>query len=107
MASPWSAPAWMKASGTLNGGQLKSGGQYLLTLAEYFVRFVKAYEQLGIRIDTLTLQNEPEHSTNGYPTMNMPWDVQRDLVILLGRRFAQEGITTEIVVFDHNWDMTW
>jgi len=107
MASPWSAPAWMKASGTLNGGQLKSGGQYLSTLAEYFVRFVKAYEQLGIEIDTLTLQNEPEHSTNGYPTMNMPWNVQRDLVILLGRRFAQEGITTEIVVFDHNWDMTW
>jgi glucosylceramidase len=107
MASPWSAPAWMKESGTLNGGQLKTGDQYLTALAEFFVRFVKSYEALGIHIDTVTLQNEPEHSTSGYPTMSMPWDVQRDAVIKLGRRFAEEGITTEIVILDHNWDLTW
>jgi glucosylceramidase len=107
MASPWSAPAWMKESETLNGGQLKTGNQYLTALAEFFVRFVKAYEALGIHIDTLTVQNEPAYSTSGYPTMYMPWNVQRDLLLVLGPRFAEEGITTEIVIWDHNWDLTW
>ena len=108
MASPWSAPAWMKDNGSLNGGSLKSGAAYLQALAEYFVRFVKAYQSQGITIDTITLQNEPEHATSGYPTMAMPWNVQRDLIRdYLGPLFRQEGITTEIIIWDHNWDATW
>jgi len=108
MASPWSAPGWMKDTNSLYGGQLKSGSQYLQSLAEYFVRFVKAYAAEGITIDTITLQNEPEHQTNGYPTMHMPWDVQRDLIRYhLGPRFQQEGISTQIIIWDHNWDATW
>jgi glucosylceramidase len=107
MASPWSAPAWMKSSGTLNGGQLKTGVEYLSTLAEFFVRFIRAYEAEGIAIDALTVQNEPEHSTTGYPTMLMPWNIERDLINLLGPRFQQEGITTQIIIWDHNWDATW
>ena len=97
----------MKTTETLNGGQLKSGTEYLTTLAEFFVRFVESYESLGIHIDALTVQNEPEHSNVGYPTMAMPWNVQRDLIKLLGLRFAEESITTEIVIWDHNWDATW
>lgn len=108
MASPWSAPAWMKDTWTMYGGQIKSGSNYLATLAEYFVQFIRAYQAEGINIDTITLQNEPEHSTTGYPTMLMPWDVQRDLIAYhVGPRFRQEGITTEIVIWDHNWDANW
>jgi glucosylceramidase len=97
----------MKSTSSLYGGQLKSGTAYLNSLAEFFVRFIRAYQGLGINIDALTVQNEPEHQTPGYPTMNMPWDVQRDLIKILGRRFAEEGITTEIIIWDHNWDATW
>jgi len=108
LASPWSAPAWMKASGTLYGGELKAGGTYHAALADLFVRFLKAYRDEGIIIDTLTLQNEPEYSTDGYLTMRMPWDVQRDIIRWhLGPKLQEEGITTEILIWDHNWDNAW
>lgn len=38
LATPWSAPAWMKTSGALGGGSLKDESQYLEALAEYFLR---------------------------------------------------------------------
>jgi glucosylceramidase len=108
MASPWSAPAWMKMSGTLYGGEIKSGGQYHAAMADFFVRFIRAYQAEGIQIDTITLQNEPEHQTTGYMTMRMPWEAQRDIIRYhLGPRFRSEGITTGIVIWDHNWDGTW
>jgi len=108
MASPWTAPAWMKESNTMYGGYLKSGGTYHGAIADYFIRFIRAYQAEGITIDTLTLQNEPEHDTPGYPTMRMPWDVQRDIIRWhLGPRFRNEGINTEIIIWDHNWDGAW
>uniref|UniRef100_A0A131Z3G7 Glucosylceramidase n=1 Tax=Rhipicephalus appendiculatus TaxID=34631 RepID=A0A131Z3G7_RHIAP len=60
--SPWSSPAWMKTSNKLEGrGYLrgKPGGPFYKTWAAYFVRFVQAYERLGIPIWGLTVQNEP------------------------------------------------
>jgi len=108
MASPWSAPAWMKVSNTLYGGQMKAGGQYHGAYADYFVRYIQAYQAEGIKIDTITLQNEPEHEVGGYMTMSMPWDVQRDIIRWhLGPKFRENGITTEIIIWDHNWDNAW
>jgi O-glycosyl hydrolase len=37
----------------------------------YFVKFVGAYEQNGIPINDLSVQNEPLFQTSGYPTMFM------------------------------------
>lgn len=108
MASPWSAPAWMKNSRTLYGGTIRSESQYLASYAEYFVRFIRHYQAEGIRIDTVTLQNEPQYSTGGYPTMLMPWEVQRDFIRYhVGPRFRQEGFSTQIIIWDHNWDGSW
>jgi len=57
-ASPWSPPAWMKTNGEmLHGGRLKP--EYRAAWAQYFVRFVQAYEQEGVPIWGLTVQNEP------------------------------------------------
>jgi len=108
MASPWTAPGWMKDTNSLYGGTIKGDSQYLASLAEYFVRFIRAYQAEGINIDTITLQNEPEHQTTGYPTMRMPWETQRDLIRYhIGPRFQQEGISTQIIIWDHNWDAAW
>jgi len=108
MATPWTAPAWMKASNTQYGGEMKPGGQYHGSYADYFVRFIRAYQAEGINIDTLTLQNEPEHTTGGYPSMRMSWVIQRDIIRYhLGPKFRQEGITTEILIWDHNWSGAW
>ena len=53
MATPWSPPAWMKQTWTLNGGELKEGGTYHGAFADYLIRFIRAYEAEGITIDTL------------------------------------------------------
>lgn len=59
LASPWSPPAFMKTNGDMNhGGRLKK--EYYRTWAEYVVRYIKAYAKEGIRIEAVTVQNEPE-----------------------------------------------
>jgi glucosylceramidase len=104
MASPWSAPAWMKDSGTLNGGKLKNDDAIYEAYANYFVRFIKSYAADGVQIDAVTLQNEPHHTSNDYPTMRMEPADQARLAKLIGEKFKAEKIETKIIVWDHNWD---
>jgi O-glycosyl hydrolase len=104
MGSPWSAPAWMKTNNSMTGGSLLAGneGSYAL----YLAKFIQAYEEAGLPIDAITLQNEPLH-TSSYPTMSMSATQQTNIIKNnLGPLFASEGITTKIVGYDHNWDNT-
>ena len=60
--SPWAAPAWMKTNGKMQGaGTLKgvAGDKYHKAWALYFAKFLKAYEDKGVKIWGLTVQNEP------------------------------------------------
>ncbi len=102
MATPWSPPAWMKSNGSLNGGSLNTDayGPY----AQYFVKFIQAYQAAGLSIDTVTLQNEPQNASGTIPSMSFAANEEADFVATaLGPAFAQAGITTKIVVYDHNW----
>lgn len=61
LANPWSAPPWMKANQAFdsfgpNGTVL---AQYYPALAQYFVRFIQAYQAEGVPIDAITPMNEP------------------------------------------------
>lgn len=104
MGSPWSAPAWMKAPQTLNGGSLQP--EYYSAYADYFVRFVQSYDEEGITINAITPQNEPRHTTDSYPTMAMSAEAQATFVRdHLGPAFAEAGLETRILIWDHNWDM--
>ncbi|MCC7206877.1 MAG: glycosyl hydrolase [Anaerolineae bacterium] len=104
MASPWSAPAWMKDGGQFHGGPLLS--EHYAAFAEYLVRFVQAYGEHGIWIDTLTPQNEPLHSSDSYPTMLMSPDAQAELVRdHLGPALREMDPATRLIIFDHNWDL--
>ena len=59
LMSPWSPAAFMKTNGEMNhGGKLKK--EYYECWANYFVRFIKEYQKAGIKIEYLTVQNEPE-----------------------------------------------
>ena len=61
--SPWASPAWMKTNGKMQGaGQLKgvAGDKYHKAWALYFAKFIKAYEDSGVKIWGLTVQNEPQ-----------------------------------------------
>lgn len=104
MASPWSAPAWMKTSKNINGGWLDWPAY--AAYARYFVRFVEAYKKAGVRVDYITLQNEPRLERDSYPTMRMePGDQARFVKEHLGPAFRKAGIKTKILVWDHNWDV--
>ncbi|GAA4882082.1 RICIN domain-containing protein [Kitasatospora terrestris] len=101
MGTPWSAPAWMKSSGSLNGGALRpeNYGDY----ADYLVKAVKAYQGAGAPISDLTVQNEPEFET-GYPSTGMTAAQQADFIKVLDGRLTAAGLGTEVYAYDHNWD---
>lgn len=102
MASPWSPPVWMKSNGQSMGGHLLK--EYYGTYALYFMKYIKAMQERGIRISSVTMQNEPEHGGNN-PSLLMTAEEQK--VFLrdhLGPQFKDNKIKTDIVLFDHNAD---
>lgn len=103
MASPWSAPGWMKTSGSMLGGRLKP--EYREAFANYFVRYIQAYAAHGLPVYAVTPQNEALYEPLHYPSMLMPADEQtvwiRDH---LKPAFERAGIRTKILCYDHNWD---
>lgn len=102
MGSPWSAPVWMKSNGSSMGGSLLPA--YYSTYAQYFVKYIQAMKAKGITIDAITIQNEPEHGGNN-PSMLMTAAQQTDFVKNhIGPAFSAAGITTKIIVWDHNCD---
>jgi glucosylceramidase len=104
IASPWTAPAWMKTNGNLYGGSLKA--EAYEPYANYFVKYIDAMKAEGITIDAVTIQNEPLHTTT-YPTMSMTAEEQRDFINNnLGPAFSENSIDAKIIIYDHNWDNT-
>ena len=100
LATPWSAPIWMKDNGKSIGGSLKP--EYYNVYAQYFVKYIKAMKNEGITIDAITPQNEPLHPGNN-PSMLMSATQQADFIKNhLGPVFKNSGITTKIITFDHN-----
>jgi len=105
IGSPWSPPAWMKTNGSLEGGQLKP--ECYDVYAGYFVKYIRSMKEHGITIDAVTPQNEPLYFTANYPCMEMQADVQKDFIKeYLGPKFAESGIDSRIIIYDHNWDNT-
>lgn len=103
MASPWSAPAWMKDNGSLVTGTLSPG--HYDAFARYLLRYVEAMAGEGIPIRALTVQNEPDFEPADYPGMrlNAP---QRARFIgdHLGPLLARQAPQVQLFDWDHNWD---
>ena len=104
LGSPWSAPTWMKSNNNSVGGSLKP--QYYGVYAQYFVKYVQAMKTEGIRIDAITIQNEPLYGGNN-PSMVMQANEQAAFIkTYLGPAFAAANIDTKIIIYDHNADRT-
>ncbi|RYY89022.1 MAG: glucosylceramidase [Chitinophagaceae bacterium] len=102
LASPWSAPAWMKDNNSSVGGSLRP--QYYAAYAQYFVKYLQAMQQRGVPVQAITIQNEPLHGGNN-PSMVMTAAQQADFVKNhLGPAFQAAGLGTKIIVWDHNCD---
>lgn len=102
MGSPWSPPAWMKDNKDTRGGSLLK--EYYPAYARYFVKYLEAMAAEGIRIDAVTVQNEPLHPGNN-PSLLMPAEAQKEFVRdHLGPALEQAGLDTKIILYDHNAD---
>jgi glucosylceramidase len=104
LATPWSPPAWMKSNDSLVKGSLRPEDYDVM--ARYFVKLVKGYEQAGVPIFGVTMQNEPLNLEADYPSMIMSASEQSAfLEAALGPAFRAAGVRTKIFIFDHNWDL--
>jgi glucosylceramidase len=104
-ASPWSPPAWMKDNNNmLFGGKLKK--EFYQPWANYFVKFIKAYEAEGIPVWGITIQNEPM-ARQIWESCIWTAEEERDfLKNNLGPTLAREGLgDKKIIVWDHNRDL--
>ncbi|PJJ58657.1 glycoside hydrolase family 30 protein [Hymenobacter chitinivorans] len=102
LGSPWSPPTWMKTNGNSKGGSLKP--EFYDAYARYFVKYVQGMKAQGVRIDAITVQNEPLHPGNN-PSLLMLAEQQAEFVKKnLGPAFQQAKIDTKIIVYDHNCD---
>lgn len=108
LGTPWTAPPWMKYGETVyNGWYLDYTDERVYrAYADYFVKYIQAYEAAGVPIDAITVQNEPEFTTPDYPSMSMGAEEQAKFIGgYLGPAIEQSGLGTKIIAYDHNWDL--
>lgn len=101
-SSPWSPCGWMKDTGRMiKGGKLRS--DMYTVWAEYYVKYIKAYEECGIKISALTVQNEP--------MAKQTWEsciFTSEEQILFARDFLYPALQeaglrdVKIMIWDHN-----
>lgn len=104
LGTPWSPPVWMKTNSSFIGGKLKT--EYYDAYARYFVKYIQGMQAEGISIDAITPQNEPLNPYNN-PSLQFEAIEQTNFIKNnLGPAFQSAGITTKIILYDHNCDRT-
>ena len=102
LGSPWSPPTWMKTNDASKGGSLKP--EFYPAYAQYFVKYIQGMKAAGIRIDAITVQNEPLHPGNN-PSLLMVATQQAEFIGKhLGPAFKAAKLDTKIICYDHNAD---
>ncbi|MGC6432023.1 MAG: glycoside hydrolase family 30 protein [Jejuia sp.] len=100
-ASPWSPPGWMKESGKMvglqpEGNRIKTDVKTWDAYAKYFVKYVQAYANEGVRVDRICIQNENDADTK-YPSCIFP---AKEMVsfanVHMAPEFAKSNIDTKI-----------
>jgi glucosylceramidase len=102
LGSPWSAPPWMKDNNDTRGGSLKP--EFYPAYAKYFVKYIQGMKAAGIRIDAITVQNEPLNPNNN-PSLYMSAKDEASFIgNHLGPALRRAGLNTKIILYDHNCD---
>ena len=100
LATPWTAPSWMKTNDAPKGGNLKPS--LYPVYAAYLVRYLKSMRSSGIQIATITVQNEPLNPKNT-PSMVMESGEENTFIRdAFGPAIKRSHLKTRIVLFDHN-----
>jgi len=104
-ASPWSPPAFMKDNNDiLHGGKLKP--EFYQSWANYYAKFIRAYQAEGVPIWGLSIQNEPM-ATQKWESCIYSAEEERDfLKNHLGPTLSRAGLgDKKIIAWDHNRDL--
>ncbi len=102
IASPWTAPSWMKTQQAAKGGTLRP--EYYAVYAAYLVRYLQEMHTRGVPIAAVTMQNEPLNPKN---TPSMVLDAEQEGRFLrdaFGPALRNAGLKTRVVLYDHNCD---
>lgn len=103
--SPWSPPAWMKDNNSMvQGGKLKD--VFKQSWANYYVKFIRAYESKGIPVWGLSVQNEPM-AKQRWESCIYTAEEERDFIKeYLGPTLEKEGMgDKKLIAWDHNRDL--
>ncbi len=102
IASPWTAPPWMKDNNDWRGGKLLP--QYNNTWALYFSKYIRAYQQQGINIWGVTVENEPLGNNNNWESMHFSAEEMTAFVKdYLGPQLEKDGYEkVKILGYDQN-----
>jgi glucosylceramidase len=103
LGSPWSAPSWMKTNESPKDGNLKP--EFYAVYAQYFVKYIQGMKAEDISISAITVQNEP---LNGKNTPSLVMSAEEENTFIkqaLGPALRKAGITTKIILYDHNCDV--
>lgn len=108
-ASPWSPPTWMKFPKAYNFGRMVMTPENLTAYADYFVRYIRAYRDRGIRITQLHVQNEVFADQKFPSCLWSSADLKVFIRDYLGPRFEREGLDVAIFLGTLNGpeDMAW
>lgn len=110
MASPWTAPAWMKDNGMYyqRDEHARRGGallpEYYQTFANYFVKYLEAWRAEGVEFWAVTPENEPMGNDGGWESMDFPPAVEAEFIgKYLGPALENNGFgDVRIFGFDQN-----
>jgi glucosylceramidase len=103
IASPWTAPPWMKDNNDWNDGALKP--EYYKTWALYFSKYIKAYAEQGINIWAITVENEPLGNGANWESMIFsPSTMAAFIKDHLGPQLEKDKIEAKILIYDQNRD---
>ena len=103
--SPWTPPAFMKSNhDLLHGGKLLP--EFRQPWADYYVKFIQAYEKQGIPVWGLTVQNE-EMATQKWESCLYTAEEERDFIKgYLGPTLQKGGLgDKKLIAWDHNRDL--
>ncbi|KAJ6504441.1 glycoside hydrolase family 30 protein [Mycena vulgaris] len=119
---PWSPPAWMKDSGSMSGGSLKSN--LVSAYPTYLLKAVQGFKSHGIPVFAISIQariflsgfplfdffpsfpqNEPGNSNPTYPSSTLTPATEGQIGAALRALLNNNGLSSvKIIGYDHNWD---